>query len=58
MRSDNLRCVHNILSRGPYANRMEVQPGYAAVLKLATAKPDTDDRPAKSSTTRAARARA
>jgi hypothetical protein len=37
---------------------MEVQPGYAAVLKLATAKPDTDDRPAKSSTTRAARARA
>jgi hypothetical protein len=24
---------------------MEVQPGYAAVLRLATAKPDRDDRP-------------
>ena len=41
----NLPRVHEILSRGPHADRMEVQPGYAAVLRLATAKPDTDDRP-------------
>jgi hypothetical protein len=26
---------------------MEVQPNYAAVLRLATAKPDQDDRPGK-----------
>src|ERR1044071_10431749 len=35
----NLPRVHKILSRGAYAGRMEVQPNYAAVLKLATAKP-------------------
>jgi len=41
----NLPRVHDILSRGPYAGRMEVQPGYAAVLRLATAKSNSDDRP-------------
>jgi fatty acid desaturase len=41
----NLPRVHRILSRGPHAGRMEVQPSYAAVLRLATAKADFDDRP-------------
>jgi fatty acid desaturase len=41
----NLPRVHEILSRSPYAARMEVQPNYAAVLRLATAKPATEDRP-------------
>ncbi len=41
----NLPRVHRILSHGPYAGRMEVQPSYAVVLRLATAKPDSDDRP-------------
>jgi fatty acid desaturase len=41
----NLPRIHKILSQGAYAGRMEVQPSYLAVLKLATAKPDSDDRP-------------
>jgi fatty acid desaturase len=41
----NLPRVHRIVGEGPFAGRMEVQPGYAAVLRLATAKPDRDDRP-------------
>ena len=41
----NLPRVHRILARGPHAGRMEVQPGYAAVLRLATAKPANEDRP-------------
>ena len=41
----NLPRVHRILSRGPHAGRMEVQPNYAAVLRLATAKPTDLDRP-------------
>jgi fatty acid desaturase len=41
----NLPRVHRILSRGPYAARMEVQPNYAAVLRLATAKPANEDKP-------------
>jgi fatty acid desaturase len=41
----NLPRVHEILSRGPYAGRMEVQPNYAAVLRLATAKPANEDKP-------------
>jgi fatty acid desaturase len=41
----NLPRVHDILSRGPHAGRMEVQPNYAAVLRLATAKPNDQDRP-------------
>ena len=30
---------------GPHASRMEVQRGYLSVLRLATAKPDAEDRP-------------
>jgi fatty acid desaturase len=41
----NLPLVHRILSQSRFASRTEVQPGYAAVLRLATAKPDQDDRP-------------
>ena len=41
----NLPRIHDILSRGPHAGRMEVQPGYLAVLRLATSKPDDQDRP-------------
>jgi fatty acid desaturase len=41
----NLPRVHAILSRGAHASRMEVQPGYATVLRLATAKPADQDRP-------------
>jgi len=41
----NLPRVHAILSRSPHAARMEVQPNYAAVLRLATAKPANEDRP-------------
>jgi fatty acid desaturase len=40
----NLPRVHRILSRGPHAGRMEVQPSYAAVLRLATARPAKEDR--------------
>ncbi|NEU97664.1 fatty acid desaturase family protein [Bradyrhizobium uaiense] len=43
----NLPRVHRILSGSRHADRMEVQPGYAAVLRLATAKPDREDRPGK-----------
>ena len=41
----NLPRVHKILSRSPHAARMEVQPNYLAVLRLATAKPANEDRP-------------
>ena len=41
----NLPRVHRILSESRHADRMEVQPNYAAVLRLATAKPDQEDRP-------------
>ena len=41
----NLPRVHEILSTGPHAARMEVQPGYAAVLRLAMSKPNSQDRP-------------
>jgi fatty acid desaturase len=41
----NLPRVHRILSRGSHAGRMEVQPNYAAVLRLATAKSADLDRP-------------
>jgi fatty acid desaturase len=41
----NLPHVHKILSRSPHAARMEVQPNYAAVLRLATAKPANEDKP-------------
>jgi fatty acid desaturase len=41
----NLPKLHAILQRGPHAARMEVQPGYLSVLRLATARPDSEDRP-------------
>ena len=41
----NLPRVHKILSRSEHAGRMEVQPNYLAVLRLATAKPANEDRP-------------
>jgi fatty acid desaturase len=41
----NLPRVHEILSRSPMATRMETQPNYLAVLRLATVKPNRDDRP-------------
>src|ERR1044072_9335804 len=40
----NLPKLHAILMRGPHAARMETQPNYLSVLRLATAKPDQDDR--------------
>jgi fatty acid desaturase len=39
------RAFSEILTRSPHAARMEVQPNYAAVLRLATAKPANEDRP-------------
>ncbi len=41
----NLPRVHEILSKGVYANRMEVQPDYRTVLRMATAKPREMDGP-------------
>jgi fatty acid desaturase len=41
----NLRKLHAILMRGPHASRMEVQPGYLSVLRLATARRPAEDRP-------------
>jgi fatty acid desaturase len=40
----NLPKLHAILLQGPHAARMEVQRGYLSVLKLATVKPDAQDR--------------
>ena len=40
-----LRPLHTILLDGPHADRMEVRRGYLNVLRLATSKPDADDRP-------------
>ena len=36
----NLPKLHAILMRGPHAARMEMQPNYLSVLRLATARPD------------------
>jgi fatty acid desaturase len=43
----NLPRVHEILMRGGHAARMEVQPSYAAVMRLATAKPAREDGPGR-----------
>jgi fatty acid desaturase len=49
--------IHRILMAGPLATRMEVQPGYAAVMRMATAKPGDQDRPGElASNVRRARA--
>jgi fatty acid desaturase len=41
----NLPRVHRILSESRHAARMEVQPNYLAVLRLATTRPNHEDRP-------------
>jgi fatty acid desaturase len=41
----NLPRVHRILSKSHLSARMEVEPNYLAVLRLATAKPNAEDRP-------------
>jgi fatty acid desaturase len=41
----NLPRVHRILSQSHLAGRMETQPNYLAVLRLATGKPNREDRP-------------
>jgi fatty acid desaturase len=41
----NLPKLHALLMRGPHASHMEVQPNYLSVLRLATALPDSADRP-------------
>lgn len=41
----NLPRLHAIMMRGPHAARMEVRPNYLSVLRLATAKPDAEDKP-------------
>ena len=41
----NLPKLHAMLMAGPHASRMEVQRGYLAVLRIATARPDTEDKP-------------
>jgi fatty acid desaturase len=41
----NLPRLHALMMRGPHAAQMEVQPSYLAVLRLATALPDDEDRP-------------
>jgi hypothetical protein len=41
----NLPKLHALLMRGPHASSMEVQPNYLSVLRLATALPDSADRP-------------
>jgi hypothetical protein len=43
--AQNLPRLRRILSRGCLAGRMETQPNYLAVLRLATAKPNHQDRP-------------
>jgi fatty acid desaturase len=41
----NLPRVHALLMAGPLKNRVEVEYGYRAVLRRATAKPEAEDRP-------------
>ena len=43
----NLPKLHRILATGPHGPRMEIAPGYAAVLRKATARPDHEDCPGK-----------
>ena len=40
-----LPALHRHLRAGPHGTRMEVQPNYLAVMRLATSKPDSEDRP-------------
>ncbi|MDX2157764.1 MAG: fatty acid desaturase family protein [Hyphomicrobiaceae bacterium] len=41
----NLPRLHALLMAGPLAHRMETRPGYLSVLKLATSRPASEDRP-------------
>src|SRR4029077_12815775 len=41
----NLPRLHAILMSGPHSARMEVRPNYLSVLRLVTARPDSEDRP-------------
>jgi fatty acid desaturase len=41
----NLPKLHRMLVSGPHGARMEIAPGYLAVLRKATARPDAEDRP-------------
>src|SRR6476620_4071617 len=41
----NLPKLHAIMMRGAHAARMEVQPNYRSVLRLATARSDAEDKP-------------
>ena len=41
----NLPKLHDILTGGPYGSRMEIEHGYRAVMRRATAKPAAKDRP-------------
>jgi fatty acid desaturase len=41
----NLPKVHSILMQNGFAGRMEVQPGYTAVLRMATTQPANEDKP-------------
>lgn len=41
----NLAKVHAILMRSPFKDRVELERGYLAVMRKATAKPAADDRP-------------
>jgi fatty acid desaturase len=43
----NLPKLHRILRDGPHGPRMEIAESYAAVLRKATAKSDSEDRPGK-----------
>jgi fatty acid desaturase len=43
----NLPKLHRILRDGPHGSYMEIAPGYMAVLRKATARPDSEDRPGK-----------
>ena len=40
----NLPEMHAILARGPLRGRMEVQPDYATVMRMALSRPANDDR--------------
>jgi fatty acid desaturase len=43
----NLPKLHRILRDGPHGARMEIAESYAAVLRKATSRPDSEDRPGK-----------
>src|SRR6478609_9509350 len=43
----NLPKLHRILRSSPHGPRMEIAQSYAAVLRKATVKPDSEDRPGK-----------